>query len=64
MSNGTPNKRYTPEFKKLVVETMRGERLQVLEVIRRFEINDHKIIEHWERIYFEDRPRRFFYRPP
>ena len=27
MSRGKPNKRYTPEFKKLVVETMMKEKL-------------------------------------
>lgn len=41
MPKGIPNKRYTPEFKQLVVETMREERLSVREVMRRFEINDH-----------------------
>ena len=49
-----PNKRYTPEFKRLVVETMREEDLSVREAMRRFEINDHGIIERWERIYLEE----------
>ena len=56
MPKGIPNKRYTPEFKQLVVETMREERLSVREVMRRFEINDHGIIERWERIYLEEGP--------
>ena len=56
MPKGIPNKRYTPEFKKLVVETMRNERLTVYEVMKRFAINDHKIIERWERIYLEEGP--------
>ena len=31
MSNGVPNKRYTPEFKKLVVKTMQKEKLSYSE---------------------------------
>ena len=54
MLKGIPNKRYTPEFKRLVVETMREEDLSVREAMRRFEINDHGIIERWERIYLEE----------
>ena len=54
MPKGIPNKRYTPEFKPLVVETMREEDLSVREAMRRFEINDHGIIERWERIYLEE----------
>lgn len=56
MPKGIPNKRYTPEFKKIVVETMCSENLAVTEVMSRFEINDHKIIERWERIYLEEGP--------
>ena len=56
MPKGIPNKRYTPEFKQTVVETMREERLSVRETMRRFEINDHGIIERWERIYLEEGP--------
>ena len=56
MPKGIPNKRYTPEFKQLVVETMRKEHISVREVMRRFEINNHGIIERWERIYLEEGP--------
>ena len=56
MPKGVPNKRYTPEFKQLVVETMRKERLSICETMRRFEINDHGIIKRWERIYLEEGP--------
>ena len=56
MPKGKPNKRYTPEFKQLVVETMRTEHLSVGETMRRFEINNHGIIERWERIYLEEGP--------
>lgn len=56
MPKGIPNKRYTPEFKQLVVETMREEHISVREAMRRFEINNHGIIERWERIYLEEGP--------
>ena len=35
---------------------MREEHLSISEVMRRYEINDHKIIERWERIYLEEGP--------
>ena len=38
MSRGKPNKRYTPEFKKLVVETMLNEKLSYSETGRRFDL--------------------------
>ena len=56
MPKGIPNKRYMPEFKQLVVETMRKEHISVREAMRRFEINNHGIIERWERIYLEEGP--------
>ena len=54
MPKGVPNKRYTPEFKKLVVETMMKEKLSCRETARRFEISDHKCVAAWERIYLEE----------
>ena len=59
MSRGKPNKRYTPEFKKLVVETMMKEKLSYSEAARQFEINDHKRVAAWERIYLEEGPEGF-----
>ena len=56
MPKGRSNKRYTLEFKRTVVEIMREEHLSIREVMRRFEINDHGIIERWERIYLEEGP--------
>ena len=56
MSRGKPNKRYTPEFKKMVVETMKKEHLSIYATMQEFGINDHKIIERWERIYLEEGP--------
>ena len=59
MARGKPNKRYTPEFKKMVVETMEKEQLSIYATMQEFGINDHKIIERWERIYLEEGPEGF-----
>ena len=59
MPKGVPNKRYTPEFKKLVVETMQKEKLSYSEAARRFEISDHKRVAAWERIYLTEGPEGF-----
>ena len=56
MPKGVPNKRYTPEFKKLVVKTMMKEKLSYRETARQFEISDDKRIAAWERIYLEEGP--------
>ena len=54
MPKGAPNKRYTAEFKKHVIETMRTEGLSYSETSRQFEINSHHRIREWERIYLEE----------
>ena len=54
MPKGAPNKRYTPEFKKLVVETMQKEKLSYRETARQFEISDDKQVTAWERIYLTE----------
>ena len=59
MPKGVPNKRYTPEFKKLVVETMQKEKLSYRETARQFEISDHHRIQDWERIYLTEGPEGF-----
>ena len=59
MPKGIPNKRYTPEFKKMVVETMREENLSYHETARKFEISGHERIRKWERIYLEEGPEGF-----
>ncbi len=58
MPKGQPNKRYTPEFKKLVVETMHEEKLSYYETDRRFGLPD-KRAQKWERIYLEEGPEGF-----
>ena len=59
MPKGHPNKRYTPEFKQLVIETMQKERLSYRETARQFDISSHERIRQWERIYLEEGPEGF-----
>ena len=40
----------------MVVETMKKEHLSIYATMQKFGINDHKIIERWERIYLEEGP--------
>ena len=56
MPKGVPNKRYTPEFKKLVIETMQEEKLSYSETCRRFDVNSSDQIKTWGRIYLEEGP--------
>ena len=56
MPKGVPNKRYPPEFKRMVEETMKKGHLSIYAAMQEFGINDHKIIERWERIYLEEGP--------
>ena len=60
MPKGKPNKRYTPEFKIKVVETMRDEKLSHHEVARLFDINAHDAVAKWERIYLEEGKEGFY----
>ena len=59
MPKGVANKRYTPEFKKLVAETMQKEKMSYRETARQFEISDDKRVAVWERIYLEEGPKGF-----
>lgn len=56
MLKGKLNKRYTPEFKQMVIETMQKEGLSYSEASRQFEVNDHHRIKSWERICLEEGP--------
>ena len=40
----------------MVVETMKKEHLSIYAAMQEFGINDHTIIERWERIYLEEGP--------
>ena len=53
MPKGMPNKRYTAEFKKHVVETMPNESLSYRETARRFDLPRDRP-PAWERIYLEE----------
>ena len=53
MPKGQPNKRYTPEFKIKVVETMHREKLSYRETARQFDIPNSRVTA-WERIYIEE----------
>ena len=59
MARGKPNKRYTAEFKKQIIETMMEEKLSYRETAQRFEISDHKLVAKWERIYLTEGPEGF-----
>lgn len=54
MPKGVPNKRYTPEFKKRVVEAVIQEGLSYKEAARIYGIQGHDRIQSWERIYLEE----------
>ena len=58
MPKGIPNKKYTPEFKKHVIETMRQEGLSYTETERKFEITKDRV-RKWERIYLTEGPEGF-----
>ena len=60
MPKGVPNKRYTGEFKQMVVETMMREKLSYREAARQFEIADHKDVAKWERYYLMDGPEGLY----
>ena len=58
MSRGVPNKRYTPEFKKLVVETMHQEHWSCVEAGKHFDVANQRVCD-WERIYLTEGPEAF-----
>ena len=60
MPKGIPNKRYTGEFKQMVVETMMREKLSYCETARQFEIPDHHSVAKWERIYLTEGPEGLY----
>lgn len=60
MPKGKPDKRYTPEFKIKVVETMHEEGLSQREAARQFEITSHDRVSKWERIYLEEGKEGFY----
>ena len=59
MPKGIPNKKYTGEFKQMVVETMRKEGLSYQETERQFELSSGRA-SNWERIYLEEGPEGLY----
>lgn len=59
MPKGVPNKRYTAEFKKMVIKAMIEEGLSYSETCRRFEVSSKDQIKSWERIYLTEGPEGF-----
>ena len=54
MPKGKPNKRYTPEFKQTVIETMQKEGLSYKEAARQFQVSSDTRVAAWERLYLEE----------
>lgn len=50
MPKGKPHKRYTPEFKQMVVEAVREGHISYSEAERHYDVA-HGRIQGWERIY-------------
>lgn len=59
MPKGKPNRKYTAEFKTMVIETMCAEGLNYSETGRRFGIEAHTLLQIWERIYLAEGPEDF-----
>ena len=58
MPKGVPNKRYTPEFKQMVVEAVRDNHMSYAEAEAHYEVA-HGRIQQWERIYLTEGPEGF-----
>ena len=58
MPKGVPNKRYTPEFKKQVVETMHQEHWSCHEAGKYFGVAHQRVCD-WERICLTEGPEAF-----
>ena len=59
MPKGVPNKRYTGEFKQMVVETLRREKLSYREAEEKFGVANSRILA-WERIYLTEGPEGLY----
>ena len=60
MPKGVPNKRYTGEFKQIVIEYMLENKLSYNETEREFEISVQDRVRTWERIYLEEGPEGLY----
>ena len=59
MPKGVPNKRYTGEFKQMVVETLRRDKLSYREAEEIFDVHNTRILA-WERIYLTEGPEGLY----
>ena len=59
MPESRKNKKYTGEFKQMVVETMQKEGISCKEADRRFGLSNQRAAS-WERIYFEEGPEGLY----
>ena len=55
-----PRKKYTGEFKQMVVETMQKDGMSYKETARQFGVLGHEMIQKWERIYLEEGPEGLY----
>ena len=60
MPKGVPNKRYTGEFKQMVVESMMRDKLSYKETARQHDIPCDKRVADWERIYLMEGPEGLY----
>ena len=60
MAKGQKHKKYTPEFKIKVVETMREEKLCYSETAKMFDVSSDSVVKRWERIYLEEGKEGFY----
>ena len=60
MPKGVSNKRYTGEFKQMVVESMMRDKLSYKETARQFDIPCDKRVADWERIYLMEGPEGLY----
>ena len=60
MPKGKPNKRYTGEFKQMVVEAVIKDKMSYTEAARIYEVSNHHRIQSWERIYLEEGPEGLY----
>ena len=60
MPKGVPNKRYTGEFKQMVVEAMIRDKLSYKEAARQFDVSSDTRVASWERIYLMEGPEGLY----
>lgn len=53
-------KKYSGEFKQMVIETMRNEHLSHRETSQRFELKGKVMVANWERVYLEEGPEGLY----